>query len=77
VASVPWSLWSAYNHEFLRHKLKTGPLKEYISSYVELDFPENTTKKAMAIRKSKQLSRILGEEVKVGKFNILEHPSRP
>ncbi|PVF96733.1 leucine carboxyl methyltransferase [Serendipita vermifera] len=48
-------------------RLSTGHLKEYISSYVELDFPEITTKKAMAIRKAKQLSAVLGDEVKVVK----------
>ena len=37
---------------------------------MEIDFPENTTKKAMAIRKSKELSSHLGkpEDVKLGLF---------
>ncbi|KAG8795605.1 carboxy methyl transferase for protein phosphatase 2A, partial [Serendipita sp. 399] len=48
-------------------RLSTGPLRDYISSYVELDFPENTTKKAMAIRKSPQLSSILGQSTKLVK----------
>lgn len=41
--------------------LQTGPHKSVISKYVELDFPEVTTKKAMAIRKSKELSAIVGK----------------
>ncbi|KAF7792750.1 hypothetical protein EIP86_003848 [Pleurotus ostreatoroseus] len=43
------------------------PYAAQLSSYVEIDFPENTTKKAMAIRKSKELSSHLGkpEDVKL------------
>jgi [phosphatase 2A protein]-leucine-carboxy methyltransferase len=41
-------------------------LKKYLESYVELDLPENTSKKAMAIRKSKELSSIVGADAKVG-----------
>lgn len=41
-------------------------MSESISSYIELDFPENTGKKAMAIRKSKPLSAILGDDTRVG-----------
>ena len=50
--------------------LKSGPLKGHISSYVELDFAEITSKKAMAIRKSKALSTLLGDGVKVGKQHL-------
>lgn len=46
-------------------RLSSGPLKDHISAYVELDFAEITSKKAMAIRKSKQLSSLLGDDVKV------------
>lgn len=47
---------------------KTGPKKDAIRSYVEVDFVENTTKKAMAIRKSKELSAVLGppEDIVLG-----------
>lgn len=40
--------------------IQTSPLKVHISSYVEIDFPEVTARKAMAIRKSKELSAVLG-----------------
>lgn len=46
--------------------MQTSPLKDHIASYVELDFPEITGKKARSIRRSKQLSSILGEDIKVG-----------
>ncbi|KAE9400674.1 leucine carboxyl methyltransferase [Gymnopus androsaceus JB14] len=41
-------------------RLWTGPQKNYLSAYVEVDFPEITMKKAMAIRKNKDLSTVLG-----------------
>lgn len=46
---------------------QTGSRSEWLKSYVELDFAENTTKKAMAIRKSQALSAVLGksEDVKL------------
>ncbi|KAG8892976.1 carboxy methyl transferase for protein phosphatase 2A, partial [Tulasnella sp. 403] len=42
-----------------------GPMKDSIAKYVEVDFPEITTRKAMAIRKHAALSRPLGTGVKV------------
>ncbi|KAF8133125.1 S-adenosyl-L-methionine-dependent methyltransferase [Mycena galopus ATCC 62051] len=36
--------------------IATGAHKDALAAYVEMDFPEITTKKAMAIRKSKELS---------------------
>ncbi|KAG8846787.1 carboxy methyl transferase for protein phosphatase 2A [Serendipita sp. 411] len=48
-------------------RLSSGPLRDYIASYVELDFLENTTKKAMAIRKSSQLSSVIGQSAKLVK----------
>ncbi|KDQ52823.1 hypothetical protein JAAARDRAFT_137977 [Jaapia argillacea MUCL 33604] len=42
-------------------RIETGPHRESLSAYFELDFPEVTTKKAMAIRKSKELSAVLGD----------------
>ncbi|KAF8891822.1 leucine carboxyl methyltransferase [Infundibulicybe gibba] len=36
-----------------------------VSKYIEIDFPEVTSKKAMTIRKSKELSAILGEDVQL------------
>ncbi|KAI0042561.1 leucine carboxyl methyltransferase [Auriscalpium vulgare] len=41
-------------------RLAAGPHKDRIAKYVELDFPDNTTRKAMAIRKSRVLSPALG-----------------
>nr|GAT48584.1 predicted protein [Mycena chlorophos] len=45
-------------------RIATGAHKDALATYIELDFPEITTKKAMAIRKSKELSAVL-KEVKV------------
>ncbi|KAF7290573.1 Leucine carboxyl methyltransferase 1 [Mycena indigotica] len=42
-------------------RIATGPYKDALETYIELDFPDITSKKAMAIRKSKDLSAILGE----------------
>jgi hypothetical protein len=39
---------------------QTGVHKDILSNYVEIDFPEVTGKKAMSIRKSKELSAVLG-----------------
>ncbi|THH13663.1 hypothetical protein EW146_g6580 [Bondarzewia mesenterica] len=49
-------------------RLATGPHASRLAKYIELDFPEITTKKAMAIRKSKILSAGLGspDSVSVG-----------
>ncbi|KAI0941653.1 hypothetical protein AcW1_003480 [Taiwanofungus camphoratus] len=48
-------------------RIATGKRKESLKAYFEFDFPEVTTKKAMAIRKSKELSAVLGrpEDVKL------------
>jgi hypothetical protein len=35
--------------------------KEKLANYVEIDFPEVTSKKVMCIRKSKELSAVLGD----------------
>ena len=52
-------------HAFRR---KSGPRSGQLAKYVEIDFPENTTRKAMSIRKSRELSALLGkpEDVKLG-----------
>ncbi|KAF7291501.1 Leucine carboxyl methyltransferase 1 [Mycena kentingensis (nom. inval.)] len=42
-------------------RLATGAHKDALATYIELDFPEITTKKAMAIRKSKELSGVLAD----------------
>ena len=34
-----------------------------MARYIEVDFTEVTTKKAMAVKKSKQLSSVLGDEI--------------
>ena len=41
---------------------QSGPHKATLRAYVEIDFAENTTKKTMAIRKSKELSALLGAQ---------------
>ncbi|KAF5393277.1 hypothetical protein D9757_000448 [Collybiopsis confluens] len=46
-------------------RLATGPQNDGLSTYIEVDFPENTMKKAMAIKKSKDLSVILGSPIDV------------
>ncbi|KDQ28245.1 hypothetical protein PLEOSDRAFT_1089644 [Pleurotus ostreatus PC15] len=50
-------------------RLATGPWKDTLSKYIELDFPEITTKKTMAITKSRELSSLLGKpgEVQIDK----------
>lgn len=52
---------------------QTGKRKESLKAYFEFDFPEVTTKKAMAIRKSKELSAVLGrpEDVKLSSSHIV------
>ncbi|KAG6335404.1 hypothetical protein ID866_3678 [Astraeus odoratus] len=49
-------------------RIATGPYKDQLQLYIELDFPEVTTKKAMSIRKSRDLSAVLGppETISVG-----------
>ncbi|TFK23147.1 leucine carboxyl methyltransferase [Coprinopsis marcescibilis] len=42
-------------------RIATGAYNEELSTYIEVDFPEIVTKKAMAIRKSKDMSQVLGE----------------
>lgn len=39
---------------------QTGAHKDKLANYVEIDFPEVTSKKAMAIMRSKELSVVLG-----------------
>ncbi|GAW04346.1 leucine carboxyl methyltransferase [Lentinula edodes] len=41
-------------------QLATGTRKDCLSKYIEVDFPEITMKKAMAIKKNKDLSVVLG-----------------
>ncbi|KAI0645218.1 leucine carboxyl methyltransferase [Trametes meyenii] len=41
-------------------RIAAGPKRNLLARYIEVDFPEITTKKAMAIRKSKDLSALLG-----------------
>ncbi|KAJ6558150.1 leucine carboxyl methyltransferase [Mycena capillaripes] len=57
------SLGSGSDTRFWR--IATGAHKEALAAYVEMDFPEITTKKAMAIRKSKDLSAVLGNPADV------------
>jgi len=41
-------------------RIATGPYKNRLAKYIEIDFPEVTSKKAMAISKNKDLSAIVG-----------------
>ncbi|KAI0359601.1 leucine carboxyl methyltransferase [Trametes cingulata] len=50
-------------------RIATGPKKDVLARYIEIDFAEITTKKAMAIRKSKELSVILGNPEDVSLAN--------
>ena len=63
-SSVPFSLGSCGNVE--NTPRQTGPHKDDLATYIELDLAENTTKKAMSIRKNKELSEKL-EGVVLGK----------
>ncbi|KIJ65957.1 hypothetical protein HYDPIDRAFT_174736 [Hydnomerulius pinastri MD-312] len=46
-------------------RIAAGPRRDSLKAYLELDFPDVTTKKAMAIRKSKDLSAVLGSSENV------------
>ncbi|KAI0653530.1 leucine carboxyl methyltransferase [Cubamyces menziesii] len=50
-------------------RIATGPSRDNLARYIEIDFPEITTKKAMAIRKSKDLSAVLGKPEDVSLAN--------
>jgi len=50
-------------------RIAAGPQTEILEKYVEIDFTENTTKKAMAIRKSRDLSALLGKPEDVTLIN--------
>jgi hypothetical protein len=47
--------------------------KNKLANYVEIDFPEVTSKKAMSIRKSKELSAVLGDAADI---HVCEHLQR-
>jgi hypothetical protein len=49
---------------------QTGVHKDILSNYVEIDFPEVTGKKVMSIRKSKELSAVLGNPSDI---HVCEH----
>ncbi|KAI0691904.1 S-adenosyl-L-methionine-dependent methyltransferase [Cytidiella melzeri] len=42
-------------------RIASSPRAQRLARYVEIDFSENTTRKSMAIRKSKELSSFLGK----------------
>ncbi|KAF9268555.1 leucine carboxyl methyltransferase [Marasmius fiardii PR-910] len=56
-------------------RLATGPHKSVLSAYIEIDFSENTTKKAMAIRKSKELSAVVGVDARLALGGTSLHSS--
>lgn len=53
---------------------QTGPARDDLEKYIEVDFTEITTKKAMGIRKSKEMNALLGDPatVHVGKPVFLQ-----
>ncbi|TFK80019.1 leucine carboxyl methyltransferase [Polyporus arcularius HHB13444] len=50
-------------------RIATGDRKDLLAKYIELDFAEITTKKAMAIRKNRDLSAALGKPEDVSLAN--------
>ncbi|KAH7883296.1 S-adenosyl-L-methionine-dependent methyltransferase [Phlebopus sp. FC_14] len=56
-------------------RITTGPQKDRLKVYFELDFSEVTLRKAMAIRKSKELSAVLGppESIAIGQGGTALH----
>lgn len=56
-------------------RIATGPHQDVIKSYIEVDFHEITTKKAMSIKKSRQLLEILGnpDEIKLANGGTALH----
>ncbi|KAI9568877.1 S-adenosyl-L-methionine-dependent methyltransferase [Boletus coccyginus] len=59
-------------------RISTGPRSHVLKSYLELDFPDIVTKKAMAIRKSRELSAVLGspENIIVASGGTALHSSK-
>ncbi|RXW24968.1 hypothetical protein EST38_g889 [Candolleomyces aberdarensis] len=46
-------------------RIETGQYKDDLAAYIEVDFPEVTSKKTMAIRKSKEMNALLGDPSKI------------
>ncbi|KAG6813300.1 hypothetical protein H0H92_012455 [Tricholoma furcatifolium] len=57
-------------------RVATGKYKDVLERYVEIDFAEVTGKKAMAIRKSRELSQVLGEGVRVANGGTALHAEK-
>ncbi|KAF8558868.1 leucine carboxyl methyltransferase [Imleria badia] len=59
-------------------RMSTGPRSHVLKSYFELDFPDVTTKKAMAIRKSKELTAVLGppEDITIASGGTALHSNK-
>ncbi|KAG9312203.1 cation transport protein-domain-containing protein [Chiua virens] len=59
-------------------RISTGPRAHVLKSYFELDFSDVTTKKAMAIRKSKVLSTVLGspEDITIASGGTALHSNK-
>ncbi|KAG6902771.1 hypothetical protein C0995_011919 [Termitomyces sp. Mi166 len=57
-------------------RVATGKYKDLLKKYVEIDFAEVTSKKAMAIRKSRELSKVLGEDVRVANGGTTVHAEK-
>lgn len=60
------SLGAGTDTRFFRIASEGGSRAGNIHRYVEVDFPEATTKKAMTIRKQTKLAEVLGSDVQVG-----------
>ncbi|KAF9446526.1 LCM-domain-containing protein [Macrolepiota fuliginosa MF-IS2] len=56
-------------------RIATGPHKDTIRSYIEVDFAEITSKKSMSIKKSKELMEVLGnpEDIKLERGGAVLH----
>ncbi|KAF9019758.1 leucine carboxyl methyltransferase [Hymenopellis radicata] len=46
-------------------RIATGEHNSHLAKYIEIDFPEITSKKAMTIQKSKPLGSVLGDPAKI------------
>lgn len=67
---VDLAIWALDSERFSPiHLRQAGARANVLAKYVEVDFAENTTKKAMAIRKSKELGVLLGNQDDVSLSN--------
>ena len=65
------SLGAGTDTRFFRLAADGGPRAAIIHKYVEVDFPEATTKKAMVIKKESRLAGLLGTDVRLGQLQCV------